>query len=69
MKPRGSIPRSQGPFNIPIRNRINPVPRIGTYVLKVHSNKIGVQLNTEGVNNDVINWTKLARIEVTGELS
>ena len=36
MEPEGSMPHSPGISNIPIRSRINPIPRIDTYFLKVY---------------------------------
>ena len=38
MEPGGSVPHSQGLLIIPILSRINPIPRIYTYLFKVHSN-------------------------------
>ena len=38
MKPEGSMPHSQGFSIIPILSRLNPIPRIDTYLFKVHSN-------------------------------
>ena len=35
MEPGGSMPHS--PI-VPIMNRINPIPRIDTYLFKIHSN-------------------------------
>ena len=37
MEPGGSMPHSQG-LSIPILSQINPIPRIDTYLFKVHSN-------------------------------
>ena len=36
MEPRGSMPHSQGLSNM--MSQINPIPRIDTYFLKIHSN-------------------------------
>ena len=38
MEPGGSMSHSQGPFNNPYPDRINPTTRIDTYLFKVHSN-------------------------------
>ena len=38
MEHGGSMPQSQGLSNIPILSRIVPIPRIDTYLFKVHSN-------------------------------
>ena len=38
MEPGGSMPHSQGLSIIHILSRINPIPRIDTYLFKVHSN-------------------------------
>ena len=38
MEPGGSVPHSQGLLIIPILSRINPIPRIYTYLFKMHSN-------------------------------
>ena len=38
MEPGGSMPLSQELSNIHILSRINPIPRIDTYLFKVHSN-------------------------------
>ena len=38
MEPGGSGPHSQGLLIIDILRRINPIPRIYTYLFKVHSN-------------------------------
>ena len=38
MKPRGSVPHSQGSPIIPILSQINPIPRIETYFFKIHYN-------------------------------
>ena len=38
MEPGGSMPHSQGPSNNPYPERINPIPRIETYLFKIHSN-------------------------------
>ena len=38
MEPGGSMLHSQGLSNIPILSRINTIPRIDTYLFKVHSN-------------------------------
>jgi hypothetical protein len=37
MEPGGSVPHSQGLLITPILGRINPIPRIYTYLFKVHS--------------------------------
>ena len=38
MEPGGSVPHSQVLLIIPILSRINPIPRIYTYLFKVHFN-------------------------------
>ena len=39
MKPGGSMPHSQGPSNN-YYPKINQIPRIDTYLFKVHSNSV-----------------------------
>ena len=38
MEPDGSMPHSQGLSSNPYPSRINPIPRIDTYLFKVQSN-------------------------------
>ena len=38
MEPEGSMPHSQGLSSNRYRDPINPIPRIDTYLFKVHSN-------------------------------
>ena len=38
MEPGGSVPHSQGLLIIPILSRIKQIPRIYTYLFKVHFN-------------------------------
>ena len=38
MKPGGSMPHTQELSNIPILNRITPIPRSDTYFFKIHFN-------------------------------
>ena len=38
MEPGGSMPHSQGPSNNPYPEPNQPIPRIDTYLFKIHSN-------------------------------